>query len=162
LLIGAHALAVHGKPRATTDLDVFVEPSRRNAKLVGAALADFGFAMTAAQWEHLATPDRMMRLGREPMRIDILNEISGVSFVTAWKNRILGDFAGHRVHVIGLREYRRNKRASGRPKDLLDLAILDEGNSTRAASRSRSTRRPRAAPQSRTPDKVRARKKTKH
>jgi hypothetical protein len=76
LLIGAHALAVHGRPRATLDLDVFVEPSVGNARRVGAALADFGFAATAAQWRHLADPDRMMRLGREPLQIDILNEIS--------------------------------------------------------------------------------------
>jgi hypothetical protein len=150
LLIGAHALAVHGKPRATLDLDVFVEPSRRNAALVGAALADFGFPGSAAQWEHLAEPDRMMRLGREPMRIDILNEISGVSFATAWRNRTSGNFAGLRVHVISLRDFRRNKLASGRPKDLFDLAILDEGKPTRAASRSRSTPRRPAAPPSRT------------
>ena len=150
LLIGAHALAIHGRPRATLDLDVFVEPSRRNARLLGAALADFGFAASAAEWEHFAVPDRMMRLGREPMRIDILNEISGVSFATAWKNRTTGEFAGHRVSVLGLRDYRRNKRASGRPKDLLDLALLDEGAPTPAANRSRSKPRRPAAPRSRT------------
>lgn len=151
LLIGAHALAVHGHPRATLDLDVFVEPSPANAKHIGAALADFGFTESAAQSRHLAVRDRMMRLGREPLRIDILNEISGVSFATAWKNRTRGDFGGHRVNVISLRDYRRNKRASGRPKDLLDLALLDEGAPTRAASRSRSTPRRPAARPSRTP-----------
>lgn len=127
LLIGAHALAIHGRPRATLDLDLFVEASRANARRVGAVLAEFGFAESAAQWQHLAVPDRMLRLGREPMRIDILTEISGVSFATAWKNRVSGAFGAHRVQVIGLRDYRRNKRASGRTKDLLDLALLDEG-----------------------------------
>lgn len=135
LLIGAHALAVHGRPRATLDLDVFVEPSVANARLVGAALADFGFAASAEQWRHLAEPDRMMRLGREPLRIDILNQISGVRFATAWKNRVRGTFAGHRVSVLSLRDYRRNKRASGRPKDLLDLALLDEAGRPRARRR---------------------------
>jgi hypothetical protein len=138
LLIGAHALAVHGKPPATLDLDVFVEPSLNNARLVGGALADFGFAASAAQWRHLAEPDRMMRLGQEPLRIDILNQISGVTFATAWKNRVRGRFAGHRVRVLSLKDYRRNKRASGRPKDLLDLALLDEG---RPAPRRRRPRR---------------------
>ncbi len=141
LLIGAHALAVHGKPRATIDLDVFIEPSLQNAARVGAALADFGFTMSAAHWADLAVPDRMMRLGREPMRIDILNQISGVKFATAWRNRTTGNLAGHRVPVIGLRDYRRNKRASGRPKDLLDLSLLDEGRGKDTAKRTRRARR---------------------
>ncbi len=150
LLIGAHAVAVHGRPRATLDLDVFVEPSLRNARRLGAALADFGFAESAAQWRHLAEPDRMIRLGREPLRIDILNQISGVTFKTAWKHRISGELDGQRLDVIGLRDLRRNKRASGRIKDLLDLALLDEGTSIGAASRSPSpSSRARPAPQSR-------------
>lgn len=131
LLIGAHALAIHGRPRATLDLDVFVEASPLNARRIGAALADFGFGATVAQWRELATPDRMMRLGREPMRIDILNQISGVTFETAWRNRTRGTFAGLRVNVLGLADYRRNKRASARPKDLLDLALLDEARPKR-------------------------------
>lgn len=148
LLIGAHALAVHGRPRATLDLDVFVEPTVVNARRIGDALAEFGFAQSAAEWRHFAEPDRMMTLGREPLRIDILNEISGVRFATAWKNRTVGNIGGRRLHVIGLRDLRRNKRASGRPKDLLDLALLDEA--TRAGGRNRSTRRRRGARPSRT------------
>ncbi|CAN5920520.1 hypothetical protein BH11MYX3_BH11MYX3_21010 [soil metagenome] len=149
LLIGAHALAVHGRVRATLDLDVFVEPSVLNAQRIGAVLVEFGFPESAAQCDHLARPDRMMRLGREPLRIDILNQISGVSFATAWRNRIKGDFGGHRLNVISLGDYRRNKKASGRTKDLFDLALLDEG-ATPAASRSRSTRPRPVAPRSRT------------
>jgi hypothetical protein len=141
LLIGAHALAIHGRPRATLDLDVFVEPSEANAQRVGAALADFGFAASAAQWRHLAVPDRMMRLGRAPLQIDILNQISGVRFETAWKNRTIGTFAGMRINVLGLADYRRNKRASGRPKDLLDLALLDEDPPARPGVRPRRRRR---------------------
>lgn len=150
LLIGAHALAIHGRPRATLDLDVFVEPSVANAKRIGAALADFGFEESARQWRQFATPDRMMTLGREPLRIDILNEISGVTFATAWKHRTAGRLGHKRINVIGLRELRRNKRASGRTKDLLDLALLDEAaprerriNKPRRSSRARSSRRAR-------------------
>lgn len=147
LLIGAHALAVHGKPRATLDLDVFVEPSLANARRIGAALADFGFAASAEQWRHFAVPDRMMTLGREPLRIDILNEISGVRFATAWKNRVSGRLDGQLLEVIGLRDMLRNKRASGRLKDLADVEELQ--TIIRAAGRSRSKRRRRAAPPSR-------------
>jgi hypothetical protein len=148
LLIGAHALAVHGRPRATLDLDLFVEPSVANARRLGAVLAEFGFTASGEAWRHFAEPDRMMTLGREPLRIDILNEISGVRFATAWRNRTGADLGGRRVYVIGLRDLRRNKRASGRTKDLLDIALLDEGT-TRAADRSRSKRPRRATPPSR-------------
>jgi hypothetical protein len=151
LLIGAHAVAAHGKPRATLDLDVFVEPSVANAKHIGEALADFGYTETAKSWRHIATDDRMIRLGREPLRIDILNKISGVSFAAAWRNRTSARIDGKLIAVLGLRELRRNKRASGRPKDLLDIALLDEGGPTRAASRSRSKRRKPAAARSRKP-----------
>jgi hypothetical protein len=159
LLIGAHALAIHGRPRATLDLDVFVEASEANAKRLGDALADFGFLESGAQWRQFAEPDRMMTLGREPLRIDILNKISGVSFATAWKNRVPGDIGGRRIHVIGLADLRRNKRASGRPKDLLDIALLDEAKPTRAGGRNQSRRPRRAAPRSRTPGTAARRKK---
>ena len=159
LLIGAHALAIHGRPRATLDLDVFVEPSEANAKRLGDVLADFGFTESAAQWRHFAEPDRMMTLGREPLRIDILNKISGVTFSTAWKHRVAGDLDGRRIHVIGLRDLRRNKLASGRPKDLLDVALLDEGKAIRAGGRNRSKRPRRAAPRSRTRGKAARRTK---
>jgi len=96
----------------------------------------------------------MMVLGREPLRIDILTEISGVTFATAWRNRMRGMLGRTRVAVIGLRDLRRNKRASGRTKDLLDLALLDEA-ATPAAGRSRRTRPRPAAKRSRTPGKRR-------
>lgn len=151
LLIGAHALAAHGHPRATLDLDVFVEASPANARRIGRALAEFGFDTAADQAVHLATADRMMRLGREPLRIDILNQISGVSWAAAWKGRMAATLDNHRVFVIGRAELRRNKRASGRPKDVADLAVLDDAPATRAAGRSRRTRRRPAATSSRTP-----------
>src|SRR2546423_932235 len=71
LVVGAHALAAHGRPRATQDLDLFVEPTRANARRLGAALADFGYAALAADWAKFAERDRMATLGREPLRIDI-------------------------------------------------------------------------------------------
>lgn len=132
LLIGAHALAQHGHVRATLDLDVFVEASLANARRLAAALAEFGFPEFAKQSRQLATADRMLRLGNEPLRIDILNRISGVSFRTAWKRRVHADFGGIPVNVLSLADFRANKRASGRAKDLVDLALLDEGRPRRA------------------------------
>jgi len=160
LLIGAHALAAHGRVRATLDLDVFIEPSVANTRRLGAALAEFGFAAHGARARELATADRMLRLGNEPYRIDILNQISGVSFARAWKHRVRSELGGHTVHVLSLADFRANKLASGRAKDLLDLAILDEG-ATRAAVRSPSKRRRRAAPRSRTRGTAGPRTRTK-
>lgn len=151
LLIGAHALAVHGHPRATLDLDVFVEPTLANARRIGAALAEFGFEASSREWRHFAEPDRMMTLGREPLRIDVLNRISGVTFATAWKHRTVGVLHGRRIYVIGLRELRRNKRASGRAKDLLDLALLDEGRKAHVTGYGGATR-----PRSRRADRRRS------
>jgi len=138
LVIGAHALAAAGRPRATLDLDVLVEPSLANARRLGLALADFGFPRLAEQALVFAKGDRMATLGREPLRIDLLNKISGVSFARAWRGKTRTTMAGVRVHVLGPRELVANKRASGRPKDLLDLALLDE---LRPAPRRRRPRR---------------------
>ncbi len=149
LLIGGHALAAHGRPRLTQDLDVLVEPTLVNARRVAAAIAEFGFAEIARDWRWFTKPYRITMLGRLPMRIDILTGISGVEFRVAWRNRMMTTMAIGDVAVIGLAEFRINKLASGRPKDLLDLALLDElgkAAPTRVASRSRS---PHARPAAR-------------
>jgi hypothetical protein len=88
LIVGAHALAVIGRVRATKDLDLLVDPTPANAKRVCAALGDFGFTALADQWEEFATPERMATLGREPLRIDLMTTISGVSFSEAWRGRV--------------------------------------------------------------------------
>ncbi|MBP6840124.1 MAG: hypothetical protein KBG28_02205 [Kofleriaceae bacterium] len=85
LLVGAHALAAHGRVRATHDLDVLVEPTPRNARRVAAALAEFGFEAYGADWRWFAKPYRIAMLGRVPLRVDLLTSISGVSFATAWR-----------------------------------------------------------------------------
>lgn len=126
LLVGAHALAAHGRPRATQDLDVLVAPTAANARKVVAALADFGFAEFASDWRWFTKPYRVTMLGNIPLRIDVLTGISGVSFAGAWKNRIMMPTAIGDIAVLGLADLRANKRAAGRPKDLLDLALLDE------------------------------------
>lgn len=131
LVVGAHALAAHGRPRATLDLDILVEPTPGNARRVTAALADYGFPALARETKAFATPDRMASLGREPLRVDIMTSISGVSFSQAWKGRKRMKMAGRAVNVLGLRQFLQNKKASGRPKDLLDIALLEEGGRRR-------------------------------
>jgi hypothetical protein len=144
LLVGAHALAAHGRPRFTQDLDVLVEPTPANAKRVAAAIAEFGFEKTARDWRWFAKPYRITMIGRMPMRIDVLTSISGVSFRTAWRNRIMASTTVGDVAVLGLGELRANKLASGRPKDLADVALLDE--LALAGKRSRTKRRRRSRP----------------
>jgi hypothetical protein len=126
LLVGAHALAAHGRPRATQDLDVLIAPTPANARRVAAALAEFGFAKLGADWTWFTKPYRVTMLGRIPFRIDVLTGISGVSFTVAWRNRVSMITDIGEIAVIGLADLRANKRAAGRPKDLLDLALLDE------------------------------------
>lgn len=128
LVVGAHALALHGRPRATGDLDLLVQPTAANAVRLGAALADFGFAALAAEAQAFAVPDRMAVLGREPLRIDIMTSISGVTFDQAWRGRARARAGNRIIGFLGRREFLRNKKASGRPKDLLDVALLEESS----------------------------------
>ncbi len=126
VVIGAHALAVLGRVRYTQDLDVFVEPSPKNARRVVAALDDFGFGGLDVTAADFSRRDHVVMLGRLPFRIDILTSISGVSFAAAWKGATRSNVEGLALRFLGRREYARNKRAAGRPKDLADLALLAE------------------------------------
>jgi hypothetical protein len=126
LIVGAHALAANGRPRATQDIDFWVEPGRANAERVCAALVEFGFPALGEAVEDFATPNRMVTLGRPPMQIDVMTSIDGVDFGRAWKNRLEVDFGGAKVGFLGRTEMLENKRASGRPKDLADIALLEE------------------------------------
>lgn len=141
LLVGAHAVAAHGRPRFTQDLDVLVEPTLANARRVAAAIREFGFAETARDWRWFAKPYRITMLGRLPYRIDVLTSISGVSFREAWKHRIEVATTTGPIGALGVEQLRANKRAAGRPKDLLDLALLDE--MALATPRKRRARRKR-------------------
>jgi hypothetical protein len=155
LIVGAHAVAAHGRPRATEDFDVLVDPTPANARRVSAAITEFGFHEAGRDWRWFAKPYRIVMMGRLPFRIDVLTSVSGVSFRTAWRNRSSMPTDVGEVAVIGLADLRANKKAAGRTKDLLDLALLDElelaNKPTRAATRSRRTRRKPAAARSRTP-----------
>lgn len=124
LVVGAYALAVHGRPRATGDLDVWVEPSPMNADRVLAALREFGAPLHDLTRDDLARPGVVFQIGLPPLRIDVLTQISGVEFREAWPRRSEADFEGVGVGVIGREDFLANKRASGRTQDLADVERL--------------------------------------
>ena len=128
LIVGAFAVAFHGVPRATGDMDVFVRPSSENAQRVFNALSRFGAPLASAGVtpNDFETPGIVYQIGQPPRRIDVLTEISGVSFDEAWATRRAVGFEGRVVHFIGRDELLRNKMAAGRPKDLADLSRLQK------------------------------------
>lgn len=126
LIVGAHALAAHGVPRATGDLDIWVRATTENGSRVLAALTLYGAPLADLSLEDLTKPDTVFQIGVVPCRIDILTGISGVQFTEAWARRIAVDVEGVQVPVIGRDDFKTNKQASGRPKDLLDLELLGD------------------------------------
>ena len=126
LVVGAYALAYHGAPRFTGDIDVFVRPGKDNASHLLEALATFGFPTGDLRPEDLTNPDRILQMGVEPVQIHVMSAISGVSWDEAWAGRQIGRGGSPHLPFIGRREFVKNKRASGRLKDLADIEALDE------------------------------------
>lgn len=126
VVVGAHALSVHGVPRATADLDLWVRPDAANAARVCEALARFGapLADLGVTPTDFTQPDMIAQFGLPPYRIDILTSITGVVFDEAWPNRISGTIEGVEVPVLGLDAFIVNKQATGRTKDLADIESL--------------------------------------
>jgi hypothetical protein len=129
LLVGAHALAAHGRPRATGDLDIWLRPTPGNASRVWAALLQFGAPLHEISQEDLSEPDIVFQIGISPSRIDLLTSISGVEFENAWANRIMIDVSGLLIPTIGKEDLIRNKLAAGRPRDIADIAELNKAES---------------------------------
>ena len=143
LLVGGHAVAGHGEPRLTEELDVFVDPTPANARRLREALGYFGFGDIAPSVAELASPDKVFMLGRKPWRIDILTGIDGVTFRRAWAGRVEAQFATKPRYVIGREALIVNKRAAARDKDLLDIALLERAPRPRKGSKRRRHRPPR-------------------
>ena len=129
LLVGAYAVAAHGHPRATGDLDLWVRPDAETAPKVYRVLADFGAPLHDLTIDDLATPGMVFQIGVEPSRIDILTAISGVTFDDAWENRLSIELDAIKLNVIGRYDLIVNKRACGRPKDIADAETLDPTDS---------------------------------
>jgi hypothetical protein len=121
LIVGAYALALHGRPRATGDLDVWIDATADNAAKVMRALASFGAPLTDVSADDFSRPGVTYQIGVAPGRIDILTELTGLTFAEAWPHRMRRPFGEIEVNFIGREAFIRNKRATGRAKDLGDI-----------------------------------------
>lgn len=129
LIVGALAVSWYGFPRYSADIDFFIRADVENAEHLLAALQDFGFGSLPLSIEDFTTSNRVVQLGKEPNRIDLMTSISGVTFDEAWATRVLGSVDSLPVQYIGRDALLRNKAASGRPKDRIDIeALLDLGS----------------------------------
>jgi hypothetical protein len=124
VVVGAFAVAYHGYPRYTGDIDLFVERSAENAERLLRAIHQFGFGDVGLTVEDFLREDQVVQLGVAPNRVDIMTHISGVAFEEAWQTRELGEIAGLSVPFISRGMLKRNKAASGRTQDLADLEHL--------------------------------------
>ena len=125
LLVGGYALAFHGAPRFTEDIDFLVRSSSENADRIQAVLEAFGFGTVGIKRDDFLAAEQVVQLGRAPNRIDLLTSISGVSWERAWASRESIDLGGFEIPVLSRELLIENKRTSGRPQDLADVARLD-------------------------------------
>jgi hypothetical protein len=132
LVIGGYAVGLHGFPRYTGDLDVFIAVSPENAERVLAAFAEFGFADLGLVAADFLEKDTVVEIGREPMKIQVLTGIDGVTFEQCYAGKVDFDDAGLRIPFIGLEELLKNKAASPRGKDRIDLAELQKARQAKA------------------------------
>ncbi|HVR35136.1 MAG TPA: hypothetical protein VMS21_04725 [Methylomirabilota bacterium] len=125
LLVGGHAVAFHGYPRFTGDIDFFVERSPENAARLVTVIRGFGFGHLNLQETDFLQPGVVIQLGRPPNRIDILTSIDGVEFADAWEGRVAAELDRLPLDIIGKAELIQNKRSSGRAQDRADLSRLE-------------------------------------
>jgi hypothetical protein len=126
VIVGGYALAFHGAPRVTGDIDLFVRPTTENAERILSALDDFGFGSLSLSREDFATPGMVIQLGVPPVRIDIVTGVSGVSWEKADGGKVPGRYDDTPVFFIGREDFILNKRATGRAKDAADIEALGE------------------------------------
>lgn len=125
VIVGAHSLALHGRPRYTGDLDILVRSTSENARLLVDILNEFGFAQSGFKEPDFLKPGQLIQLGHAPTRIDLLTSITGVSSEEAFASKVSALLDGIRVFVLGKDALVRNKRAVGRPQDLADIDTLE-------------------------------------
>ncbi len=124
LIVGGYALAFHGAPRLTRDIDLFVRPTSENAERILAALDEFGFGSLNLSKDDFTTPGMVVQLGVPPVRIDIITRVSGVSWEKADATKASGYYGDTPVFFIGREDFIANKRATGRAKDAADIEAL--------------------------------------
>lgn len=126
LVVGGYALAAFGHPRFTGDIDLWINPTSPNAQRVVQALDGFGFGGLGLTPADFIQPDSVVQLGYPPARIDLLTGIDGVEFAPCYQRRTTVQFDGVALPIIHVDDFRTNKRAAGRARDLADLESLDE------------------------------------
>lgn len=124
MVVGGYAVIKYTEPRYTKDLDLWIEASPKNARAVFKALKDFGAPLENLTEADFSTEGSFYQMGRPPARVDILMSIEGVRFAAAWRNRVPSDFDGVPAPVIARNDLIANKRAVGRPQDLMDVTNL--------------------------------------
>jgi hypothetical protein len=125
-IVGAYALAHHGAPRHTGDMDILVRPDPENARRMLRALDELGFGSLGLKAEDFSEPDKVVQLGVAPVRIDIITSLTGVSWEEIAAGRVAGTYGDVEVYYIGKEQFILNKRALGRKKDLADLEAIGE------------------------------------
>jgi hypothetical protein len=125
LVVGGYAVAGHGIPRATGDIDLWVRPTAENASRLWQALERFGAPRSRLTPQTFTQPDIVYQIGLPPNRIDFLTSIDGVDFEDAWSERYFSDLGGLAIVMLSRRHLIINKRATGRPQDLADVARLE-------------------------------------
>lgn len=126
MVVGGYALALHGKPRHTGDLDIWINISEKNAHLMVQVINDFGMSTLGLTANDFLKPGYITQIGQPPLRIDILNNIDGLEFKDAWKNMEQIEADGLRISYIGLHDFIVNKQASGRQQDLADIKEIQK------------------------------------
>jgi hypothetical protein len=125
LLVGGYAVALHGYPRYTKDLDIWVDSADENAARIIKALQQFGFGSLDLKESDFTTPDQVVQLGYPPNRIDMLTSLSGVEFSECYASRVVEEIDGVPVSFIDLENLKKNKKATGRHQDLADVENLE-------------------------------------
>lgn len=123
-IVGAFAVAYHAQPRYTKDLDILVEPTLNNGQNIVKALVDFGFGSLKLKAKDFIPLKQVIQLGYEPIRIDLLTSIDGLTFAEVWKNKVVDKFGRYKTYYIGLKQLIKNKKSSNRPQDWVDLQLL--------------------------------------
>jgi predicted nucleotidyltransferase len=135
VVVGGYSVVYHGYPRYTGDIDIFVAISPRNAAALAKVFRDFGFGDDGPNPAVFQERGQVVRIGREPMRLEILNEIDGVTFDACYARRARARIEGLTINFIGFEDLLANKRSSGRPKDLADVDVLQDKGRQRRTDR---------------------------
>jgi hypothetical protein len=126
VIVGAYALAFHGVPRFTGDIDIFVKPDPQNAEKILAVLKEFGFGSLDLDKSDFQQPDQVIQLGVPPVRVDLLTSLTNVPWHQAYSGKVKGAYGDVPVYFLGRKEFIANKKALGRKKDFADIEALGE------------------------------------